>query len=346
MAWSNKSLAILAAAPLLLLLTGCAATTGTRAERNATTSVAAAAPAPAAQTAPTTAGAPAASSSASMGTQTKPAKPITSDSAADAKTFAEAVKRGDKAWQANELDRAVYYYVLALERSPQDAATLAKIGAIKQQRGETALAEKAFEMAHTAQPDEPRIAERLAQLYMQQAKVDSAARIYGEVLASHPQRARSLDGMGEVCILRAEYVQSIPYFDQALQADKPDAASVLTHRGYAKLRAQDLAGAEADLRAALAVTPRPDAYRYLADLQVRQHDNAGAFASLLKIMDSAHAYNEIGVVLLAMNSYGDSRTYFAKAISASPTWYQEAQSNLELAEEHLKSPAVAAGAAQ
>jgi Tfp pilus assembly protein PilF len=201
-------------------------------------------------------------------------------------------------------------------------------------------------MAHTAEPGEPRIAERLAQLYMQQSKVDSAARIYGEVLALHPQRARSLDGMGEVCIVRAEYPQSIVYFDQALQADKPDAASVLTHRGYAKLRTLDLTGAEADLRGALAVTPRPDAWRYLADLQVRQHDNAGAFSSLLKIMDSAHAYNDIGMVLLSMNSYGDARVYFAKAISASPTWYEQAQSNLELAEEHLKSQADAAAAAR
>ncbi|MFI4867868.1 MAG: tetratricopeptide repeat protein [Steroidobacterales bacterium] len=324
MASLNRSLAILAAVPLLLQLAGCASSTGTRADRNATAAVAPAAPA----------------------SPAKPARPIRSDPAADAKTFAEAVQRGDKAWQANELDRAVYYYVLALERSPQDAPTLAKIGAIKQQRGETALAEKAFEMAHAAQPDEPRIAERLAQLYMQQDKVDSAARIYGEVLALHPQRARSLDGMGEVCILRAQYVQSIQYFDQALQADKPDAASVLTHRGYAKLRALDLPGAEADLRAALAVTPRPDAWRYLADLQVRQHDNAGALASLLKIMDSAHAYNEIGVVLLNMNRYGDSRVYFAKAINASPTWYEEAQRNLELAEENLRGPADAVGAAR
>jgi len=328
----NKTAAILAALPLLLA--GCASTTGTRADGAAS---AAAAPAGTA--------APAAAPAADLGTTpAKPAKPVRSDAAADAKTFVEAVQRGDKAWQANELDRAVYYYVLALERSPQDAATLAKIGAIKQQLGETALAEKAFEMAHAAQPDEPRIAERLAQLYLQQGKVDGAAQVYAQVLALHPQRARSLDGMGEVCVLRAQYPQSIQYFDQALQADKADAAGVLTHRGYAKLRAQDLAGAETDLRAALAVAPRPDAYRYLADLQVRRHDNAGAFASLLNIMDSAHAYNEIGLVLLNMNSYGDSQAYFAKAISASPTWYEEAQRNLDLAEENLRAPASATGA--
>jgi tetratricopeptide (TPR) repeat protein len=309
----------MAAVPLLLLqLAGCASSAATRAD----------APAAAGEPQP----------------QSKPAKPARSDSAADGKAFAEAVKRGDKAWQADELDRAVYYYVLALDHSPQDASTLAKIGAIKQHLGQSALAEKAFEMAHSAQPDDPRIAERLAQLYLQQDKVDAAERVYAQVLALHPQRSRALDGMGDVCVLRANYPQAIQYFDQALQGDKADAAGILTHRGYAKLRLLDLAGAESDLRSVLATTSRPDAWRYLADLQVRQHDNAGAYASLSKIMDSAHAYNEIGLVLLNMNSYGESHSYFAKAISASATWYDEAQRNLELADEQLNSTADASSA--
>jgi Tfp pilus assembly protein PilF len=326
---ANKALAIITALPLIMQLAGCASSVGARGVSSVTKSVPELTPPTPATTATT----------ATMGTPATPATPAGSEAAQDAKTFGEAVERGDKAWQANELDRAVYYYVLALERSPHDAPTLAKIGAIEEGRGNTALAQKAFEMAHAAQPDEPRIAERLAQLYMQQAKVESAAQIYAQVLALHPQRARALDGMGAVCIMRADYVQSIHYFDQALQADNADAASVLTHRGYAKLRVNDLPAAEADLRAALAVAPQPDTWRYLADLQVRRRDTAGALESLLKIMDSAHAYNEIGVVLLNMNNYRDSKLYFAKAISASPTWYEEAQRNLDVAEERLQGAA-------
>ncbi|MGH8231499.1 MAG: tetratricopeptide repeat protein [Steroidobacteraceae bacterium] len=327
---------ILVTVPLLLLLASCASSAATRTDQSTSASQAAASNAPAAAATSTAAADPAA--------PPRRAKSVRSDPAADAKAFAEAIKRGDKAWQAGEVDRAVYYYVLALEHSPQDAPTLAKIGAIKQQLGQTVLAEKAFELAHSAQPDEPRIAERLAQLYLQQDKVDAAARIYGEVLEQYPQRSRALDGMGDVCVLRGEFPQAIDYFDRALQADQPDAASILTHRGYAKLRVLDLAGAESDLRAALATSSRADAWRYLADLQVRQHDNAGAYSSLTKVMDSAHAYNEIGLVLLNMNSFGDSYSYFTKAISASATWYDEAQRNLELAEEHLHQSADAGSA--
>jgi tetratricopeptide (TPR) repeat protein len=111
---------------------------------------------------------------------------------------------------------------------------------------------------------------------------------------------------------------------------------VLTHRGYAKLIDNDLSGAAADLHAALAVAPQPATWRHMAEVQTRQHDSAAALESLLKIMDTARAYNEIGVVLMKMNDYRAAANHFAKAISASPSWYEEAHKNLALAEEHLQ----------
>jgi len=45
------------------------------------------------------------------------------------------------------------------------------------------------------------------------------------------------------------------------------------------------------------------------------------------------------VVFMNMRNYGDAREYFFKAIRASAAWFEEAQKNLALADEHLKSPA-------
>jgi tetratricopeptide (TPR) repeat protein len=259
--------------------------------------------------------------------------------AQDAKAHDEAVERGDAAWQAQDYDRAIYYYVQAMNKSPHDAATLAKMGAIEDARGNAALAEKAFAMAHDADPEEPRIAERLARLYVRAGKIDGAAEIYTQVLSRDPSRTRALDGMGEVCLARSDFAQAIRYFDRALQADKPDSAAVLTHRGYAKLRSNDLAGAEADLRAALAVAPRDDAWRYLGDVQVRRGDTGAALESLLNVMDTAQAYNEIGVTLMRIKNYQSAREYFTKAIRASPAWFDEAQKNLAVADERLRKSA-------
>jgi Tfp pilus assembly protein PilF len=307
----NKTATIIAVLPLLLQLAGCATSTAARADGGTTKSASTRAP----------------------------AKSVPSEAAQNAKTFAEAVQRGDAAWQLGQLDRAVYYYVLALERSPQDAPTLAKIGAIEEARGDSPRAQMAFEMAHAAQPDEPHIAERLGRLYLQQSNFDGAEQIYAQVLALHPQRTHALDGMGEVCLERTELSEAIHYFDLALQAEDADAASVLTHRGYAKMLSDDLPGAAADLHAALVGTPQAATWQHMAELQTRQHDSAAALESLLNIMDTARAYNEIGVVLMKMNDYRAAANHFAKAISASPYWYEEAHRNLALAEEHLQGSA-------
>ena len=302
----NKALTILVTIPLIVQFAGCASS-------------------------------PAQTSVQARQAVTQPQKrKSTSPIAQEPKGFAENVASGDAAWQAQDLDRAIYYYVQAVGESPHDAPTLAKMGAIEDARGNAALAETAFEMAHSADPKEPRIAERLARLYLQRGNVDGAAQIYIQVLTLDAHRARALDGMGEVYLARSNYVQSIRYFDQALAAEKSDRSAVLTHRGRAKLRLNDLTGAEADLRAALAVSPREDSWRYLGDLQVLRGDTGGALDSLLNIMDTAQAFNEIGVVFMSRNNYSAAREYFSKAIKASAAWFDEAQKNLAQADEHLK----------
>ena len=254
----------------------------------------------------------------------------------NSKAFNDAVKSGDAAWQAQDFDRAIYHYVQAMNNSPHDAATLAKIGTIEDGRGHSDLAEKAFFLAHEAAPEEPRIAERLARLYLRRGNLNGAGAIYGEVLLRDATRTRALDGMGEVFLGRAEYAESIRCFDRALQAQTPDSAAVLTHRGQARLHLKDLTGAEADFRAALAVEPREDTWRYLGDAQVLQGRTGAALGSLLNVMDTSQAYNEIGVTLLNVKNYQSAREYFAKAISASAAWFEEAQRNLALADEQLR----------
>jgi tetratricopeptide (TPR) repeat protein len=289
--------------------------------------------------------APSADKAAATATRPEEAKSA-SASTKDPKSYSDAVQRGDAAWQAQDFDRAIYFYVQAMDKSPDDALTLAKIGTIEDARGNAALAGRAFEMSHRANPDEPRVAERLARLYLKAGKVDNASEVYTQVLATDPNRTRALDGMGEVCLARSDYGQAILYFNRALEAEKPDAASVLTHRGYAKLRSRDLAGAEADLRSALSVqqrddawiAPRDDTWRYLGDVLVLRGDGAGALESLLNVMSTAEAFNEIGVTLMNVKQYHDAREYFTKAIGASAAWYEAAQRNLALVDERLRNP--------
>lgn len=260
-------------------------------------------------------------------------------------SFAEGVKRGDAAWAAGELDAALYMYVLALQLSPNDALTFAKIGAIHESQGNSAVARQAFERAHAADPKDARIAERLGLLYLKESKFDEAATLFAGALEREPGRWRALDGLGEIARARGNLPDALHYGDQALQAPGADAATVLEHRGHTKLLSGDLPGAEADLRESLDRSPRPDASRYLAEVLVRRHDNAGAYESLLRVMDMASAYNQLGLILMSVPDYAAAVDYFAKATSASPRWNEDAQRNLSVARERMAQAGISAVAA-
>jgi tetratricopeptide (TPR) repeat protein len=210
-------------------------------------------------------------------------------------TFAEGVKRGDAAWTAGELDAALYMYVLALQLSPNDALTFAKIGAIHESQGNYTVARQAFEKAHAADPKDARIAERLGLLYLRESKIDQSASLFEGALAREPGRWRSLDGMAEVARARGN-------LNDALRYDK---------------------------------TSRPDACRYLAEVLVRQHNNASAYEVLLRVMDMPSAYNRMGLILMSIPDYAAAADYFAKAVSASPGWNDAAQINLSVARERM-----------
>src|SRR5215813_9691752 len=64
-----------------------------------------------------------------------------------ARSFEDAVTRGDAAWSAGQSDMAIYLYIQALSFQPRDVATLGKLGAIEQAKGEMTLAARAFELA-------------------------------------------------------------------------------------------------------------------------------------------------------------------------------------------------------
>lgn len=276
--------------------------------------------------------------SASVSLAASPADPFAASavgkSLPDEKISAtEAQRRAQIAWERGEANWAVYYFVLAIKHGALRAPTFMKIGEIEAARGDVARAQRAFEMAHAADPKDPAVAGDLAGYYIREGRVDDAGSLYGEVLAADPANSRALDGMGEVMLARHGYARAVRYFTDALAGPHADVGVILGHRGFARLLLNDLKGAGEDLRIAVRLHPHSIAWRYLAELQVRQDDPAGAFASLLHSMDAAHAYNEIGRTYLRLREYSRAGHYFAKAVRASPSWYREAETNLALAKE-------------
>ena len=247
---------------------------------------------------------------------------------------AEGMQRGDEAWRAGKLDLAVYLYVQALVFDASTSTPFLKIGAIQEQLGNRALAEKAFEFALERQPDNAAACERLGLLYLQSARDDEARALFERANWLEPNRWRSSNGLGILADRRKDYAAAIAHYDRALRIE-PKAAPVLNNRGFSRLLAGDAAGAEVDLKEAIRLGARDGAWTNLGKAQAGQARYEDALKSLLQAMDLPHAYNLLGESAMEHGDYTAAQRYFTSANNASSRYFEEAQKNLSLVNERL-----------
>ena len=218
---------------------------------------------------------------------------------------------------------------------------LFKIGAVHEQLGNRALAEKAYQFGLEREPNHAGACERLGLLYLQDGRTDEAAALFKRALDLDPKRWRSHNGLGVVADRRGDFKAAIEHYDRALQIE-PGAATVLNNRGYSRYLAGDLPGAESDLKTAIRLGAGAGAWTNLGKVQARQGRYPEALESLPREMDIAHAYNVLGEGAMESGDYSRAKRYFESAISAAPRYFEAAQRNLALANERLlASPATA-----
>ena len=249
---------------------------------------------------------------------------------------AEGVARGDEAWRQGKLDLAVYLYVQSLAYDSKTPDPFLKIGSIHERLGNPALAAKAFSLALERNPDNAAANERLGLLYLA-AKNDGGAELHlKKAVELDPNRWQSHDGLGILSERRGDFSAAISQFDTANRLE-PRAATVVSHRGRTRYLAGDYTGAETDLKLAISLGAPAGTWTSLARAQARQGRYEDARESLLKEMDSAHAYNELGKVALDNDEALRASEYFTQAITEAPRYFEAAVANLELAKERIDS---------
>jgi Flp pilus assembly protein TadD len=246
----------------------------------------------------------------------------------------EGIRRGDEAYRAGQVDLAVYLYVESLSLDSTRAEPFMKIGAIHEQKGNTELAAKAFELALERQPDNPAVCERLGLLYLQSGRDSEAPTLFERAVAADPRRWRSWNGLGILADRSGDFAAAIADYDKAL-AIEPDAAMVMNNRGYSRYLAGDLTGAEADLKSAIRLGAKGNVWRNLGKVQALQGRYAEGLETLTSDTDLAHAYNLLGEAAMERGDFESAKRYFQSAISEAPRFFEEAQKNLALANERL-----------
>jgi Flp pilus assembly protein TadD len=261
-------------------------------------------------------------------------KPRPAKSKVLAKSFDDAVARGDQAWMSGDADMAIYMYVQALSFRPTDAATLTKMGVIEQRRGELELAARAYKLAAESNPNDARVTGQLGLVYLALGEDDNARTWLARSVEISTADWRIYDGLGLVEERHGDSANALANLQHA-QTLAPGMAPPILHRGQALYDAADYSAAETATRAALALEPSSEGWQLLGKIQAKRRAYSDALDSLLESMDAPTAYSLVAKTALDNRDNAVAVRYFEKASMLSPVYLPDAERNASKARERL-----------
>jgi len=198
-------------------------------------------------------------------------------------------------------------------------------------------AEYAYQQARQLCPDSPEANFRLAQLYMEQGRLDDAINVLSELLKRDPLNKKIGDAVKQVRTMREQAVD-VARLEQAVTAAPRDPRPVMT-----------LAQAYASIGQAGRIGPLCDAYLAQQDISaidmiqiaqlfigLNQIDRALAALNLAisRHPNSAEAYYSIAIIRNAQRVTNDALNALEKAVQLSPAFRATAQSDSQLSNLH------------
>lgn len=241
---------------------------------------------------------------------------------------AEAATRGDEAARRGDLDRALYFYIEAVNLDPHDVVSLLKIGGIHTHRRNQPLALATYGRVLEQEPDNAAALEGAGLALFRSRRFDEAHPMLAQAVAREPRRWQAHDALGIIADLNGEHPAALAHFDQAL-GTHPNSARLYNNRGYSRYLDGDLDGAAEDFqRAVQADGGFERAWRNLALVRSRQGRHQDALDTLLRVADEASAMNDVGYLAMLNGYHREAEHFLNEAISRSPTYYRTAHDNL------------------
>ncbi|HEY2970717.1 MAG TPA: tetratricopeptide repeat protein, partial [Casimicrobiaceae bacterium] len=158
-----------------------------------------------------------------------------------------------------------------LEADPSHPEASFYLGNRSRERGEYADAVTHYERVLRAVPDHASALNNLGLVYKACGEIERAEACYRAILALRPQDVGALINLAHLLFQREQYVEAIAISDRLLALDCDAPASIHLLRALSQERLQDIAGAEASLRAATQRWPNDATlHAYLGTLYVRQ----------------------------------------------------------------------------
>ncbi len=239
---------------------------------------------------------------------------------------ADAILRADSARKAGDVERALYFYVKALNFDPEDPDLLAAIGLLHQYQGNDLLAARAYTLALKSRPDFLRVREARGLILLAHEEDERARNDLARAIELNRDSWRAHNGLGMLSDRSGEHGIAQSHYNIAL-ALNPESSAILNNRGYSRLLSGDLPGAEADLKQA-AAAGHEQAWINLGRVYAQQGRYELAVEALEEVLPTPDAFNRIAETSMSRGDYDAAANLLEQAIALSPTYFPQAEENL------------------
>jgi len=248
---------------------------------------------------------------------------------------ADAMTRAAEAWSSGDINRALFFYVRALQFDSEDADLLAAIGKLHHSQNRPEMAARAFSMALRVDPDHTASLEGRGLIFLAYDRDDVAEADLQRVVKIAPTAWRAHNALGMLADRRGDHRIATMHYDAAL-AIVPESAMVLNNRGYSSFLAGNYSNATADLHNAAGRHGYERAWMNLGVLYSRQGKYIVAIDMYLNVLSQAETYNKVAEAAMANSDYETAQQLLEQAIYESPTFFPAAEENLAQLHLHLQ----------
>ncbi len=248
---------------------------------------------------------------------------------------ADAMTRAAEGWSSGDINRALFFYVRALQFDSEDVDLLAAIGKIHDSQNRPEMAVRAFSMALRIDPDHAASLEGRGLIFLAHDRDEVAEADLQRVVKIAPTAWRAHNALGMLADRRGDHLIATMHYDAAL-AIVPESAMVLNNRGYSSYLAGDYSRASADLHIAAGQHGYERAWMNLGAVYSRQGRYVPAVNMYLNVLSQAETYNKVAEAAMANSDYETAQQLLEQAIFESPTFFPAAEQNLAQLHLHMQ----------
>ena len=264
------------------------------------------------------------------------------------------IKLAEVEQQQNNLKKALFYYIQALEFDKEDVDIFCQIGKIQNNLNRPELATRAFKQALTIKPDHIPALAHMGIYYLQHKNMEKAKEVLERTVKLDQQRLHinvsfkrfiALDSESPLLAYNAlavlsdlnsrhEYAREI--FTILIPISE-NTSLIYTNMGYSYYLSHHYTLAESYYKKALDVNSSfARAKLNLGLIYVRTGQYNKSIQLFKQVMSVAEAYNDIGYFLLLDGRYQEAKYFLQNAIDLSPTYFEKSHINLENVQLYLR----------